>query len=158
MSRAKFKNIRPGYVPKVKIPQPYAPTCPPEHTEAKTFMKWVALNTGAHPELAWLFAVPNGGHRNKISAAKAKAEGVRRGVLDYIWPVRAAGYTGFALELKRVRGGRLEPEQKDWIAHLKREGWVVVVCKGADEAIQAVRDYLKLLRRKNPLALREDEE
>jgi hypothetical protein len=154
----KFANIRPGYVPKVKTPQPYSPTCPPEHTEAKALMKWVELNTSAHPELSWLFAVPNGGHRNKIAGAKAKAEGVRRGVPDYLWPVCAAGYVGLAIELKRTEGSYANAEQKSWLAHLAREGWAAHVCKGADEAMKCIRDYLKLLRRKNPLALREDEE
>jgi hypothetical protein len=126
---------------------------PLEHAEAKAFMKWVKLSESAHPELRWLFAVPNGGHRNKIAAAKMKAEGQRAGVPDYIWPVRCNAFVGLVIELKRTSGSYASSDQKEWLSHYAREGWMTAVCKGAGEAIDCVKTYLKYLRVKNPQAL-----
>jgi hypothetical protein len=147
MKKAKFANIRPGYVPRVKSPTPF------EHDEAKSFMQWVRLNEAAHPELKWLFAVPNGGHRGKASAGKAKAEGARKGVPDYQMPVRCHDFVGLVIELKRTAGTYASAEQKEWLSHYAREGWMTAVCKGAGEAIDCVKTYLKFLRVKNPQAL-----
>lgn len=124
-----------------------------EHAEAKAFMQWARLNEAAHPELRWLFAVPNGGDRNVIVAAKIKAEGAKRGVPDYIWPVRAGNFTGLVIELKRTSGSDASEYQKEWLGHFVREGWWAVVCNGAEDAIQCVRNYLRMLREKNPQGL-----
>lgn len=55
---------------------------PSEHAESVQLMQLVRLHENKHPELRWLFAVPNGGHRNKVAASKLKAEGVKPGVPD----------------------------------------------------------------------------
>ena len=179
--KARFLNIRPGYVAPdrtcakcrhINIPSALEcvkcthtlrkpskarakPPPPLEHAEAKTFMQWVKLNEAANPELKWLFAVPNGGDRNVIVAAKMKAEGVKRGVPDYIWPVRAGQFIGLVIELKRQRGGKASDEQKTWLEHYLAQGWGAVLCNGADDAIRCVRNYLQMLRVKNPQALPE---
>jgi hypothetical protein len=126
---------------------------PLEHAEAKAFMKWVKLNEAAHPELKWLFAVPNGGDRNVIVAAKMKAEGVKKGVPDYIWPVCAGRFPGMVIELKRIGLGKVSAEQRKWMDHYESQSWYVRTCYGADEAIDAVKAYLSVLRVKNPQAL-----
>jgi hypothetical protein len=132
-------------------PKKIAP--PLEHAEAVAFMRWVKLNEAAHPELRWLHAIPNGGDRNVIVAAKMKAEGVRKGVLDYAWPVRSGRFAGMIIELKRVGIGKVSHEQREWMDHYEGQGWNVRVCYGADEAIDAVKAYLSVLRFKNPQAL-----
>lgn len=48
----------------------------------------------------YLLAIPNGGHRNKATAGKLKAEGVKPGVSDTMLPLRRHGYAGLWLELK----------------------------------------------------------
>ena len=48
-----------------------------EHEEQKALVKTCKDRQGKYPELALLFAVPNGGHRNKTVAAKLKAEGAK---------------------------------------------------------------------------------
>ena len=60
-----------------------------EHAEAVALKQRVRLHEARWPALRWLFAVPNGGARNKVAGAKLKAEGVRRGVPDYLWPQRS---------------------------------------------------------------------
>jgi hypothetical protein len=93
------------------------------------------------PELALFFAVPNGGHRSRRTAAAMKAEGVRRGVPDYMFPVPRGGRTGLAIELKTAKG-RPSPEQRAWIAALREHGWQAEVCHGWEQAWGVLRDYL----------------
>ncbi len=112
-----------------------------EHREAVAFMTIVRLHEKRYPELVRLFHCPNGGARSKAAAGKLKAEGVRRGVPDYGLPIQSGQHIGLAIELK-AHGGRLEPEQRDWLIHLQSQGWVAVTAYGADEAWQFVRKYL----------------
>lgn len=48
-----------------------------EHSDQCAIFEWVALNEGRLPELGLLFHVPNGGKRDKVTAARLKAEGVK---------------------------------------------------------------------------------
>lgn len=122
-------------------PRERRPRVEREHVEAVRLMQVVRMHEHRHPELARLFHVPNGGGRSKATAGKLKAEGVRRGVPDYLWPMRsAAGDVGLAIELK-AQGGRLEPEQREWIAHLSGQGWRCVVAYGWEEAWAAICAY-----------------
>lgn len=117
-------------------------TCPTEHEEAKALVEAVEINAKRHPKLRLLFAVPNGGDRHKATAGKLRAEGVRAGVPDYILPVAAGGYHGLAIELKRQQGGRTSGEQEQWIEALRQEGWRAEVCKGWQQALAVLSDYL----------------
>lgn len=111
-----------------------------EHIEATALMQRVRAHERRWPCLRLLFAVPNGGARSKKAGAKLKAEGVRRGVPDYLLPVPAGKAVGLAVELK-AKGGRLAPEQRDWLESLQEHGWQCVVAYGADEAWEAIRAY-----------------
>lgn len=105
-------------------------------------MTWVRLFRGRWPELKRFFHVPNGGLRSKRTAAKMKAMGQEPGVLDYWLPIPSAGYNGLIIEMKRP-GGYLTPEQKDWSTDMQRYGWLVEVCRSADEAIHVLESYLR---------------
>lgn len=111
-----------------------------EHAEAVALMQMVRMQEARWPALRWLFAVPNGGARSKAAAGKLKAEGTRRGVPDYLLPQRSGEFVGLALELK-AKGGRVDPAQREWLAHLEAQGWRCVVACGADEAWKAIREY-----------------
>lgn len=112
-----------------------------EHAEAVALMQIVSLYERKYPDLARLTHIPNGGARGKAAAGKLKAEGVRRGVPDYLLPVRAGDFAGLAIELK-AGGGRLDPEQRDWLNHLQSNGWMAVVAYGANEAWSVISKYL----------------
>lgn len=106
---------------------------PPEETEQIALAQWLDLH-----KVAW-WHTPNGGDRNVVVASKLKAQGVKRGVPDVIIvdpPPLYPNKVGTAIELKRLKGGRLTKDQKRWLEILKSRGWVVAVCKGADEAIE----------------------
>jgi len=115
---------------------------PSEHEEQKAVIEWVLWNQNKYPELRLLFAVPNGGHRNKIVAAKLKAEGVKPGVPDLILPVARCEYHGLAIEMKRRKGWSLSNDQEWWIHSLNEQKYKAIICKGADEAIKALTEYL----------------
>ena len=64
-----------------------------------------------------IFAIPNGGARHPAVAYKLKAEGVLRGVPDLYIPEWKLW-----IEMKRIKGGVLSDDQKDWIEYLESVG------------------------------------
>ena len=80
---------------------------PTEADEQIALFEWAALQSGRFPELTLLHHVPNGGSRNKIEAARLRAQGVKSGVPDLCLPVARGGNHGLYIELKRQRGGRI---------------------------------------------------
>ena len=114
-----------------------------EHAEQAAFITWCAYNEARFPELAWMYAIPNGGHRHKAVAAKMKAEGAKAGVLDLCLPVPRGPYHGLYLETKYGKN-KPSPEQERWIAFLRSQGHYVEVCWGCEELIRATEKYLAL--------------
>lgn len=88
-----------------------------------------------------IFAVPNGGHRHKATAAMLKATGATAGVPDLLIPASRKGWHGLFIEMKRTKGGTISPEQKDWLAHLNEQGYRAEVCKGFEAAKAVIKDY-----------------
>lgn len=71
-----------------------------------------------------------------------RAEGLRRGVPDICLPVARGGYHGLYIELKRLHGGRVSPEQLEWIDALNQQGYCACVCKGWEAAAAEIGKYL----------------
>lgn len=93
------------------------------------------------PTLDLIHAVHNQGHGDKVRGARAKAEGVRKGIPDIFWPLGRGGRNGLYIELKKPKDGRLSPEQRVVIDKLRDRNYAVVVAYGWQEAAQAVVDY-----------------
>lgn len=96
-----------------------------------------------YPELKRIFAIPNGGFRNIREAAKFKTTGTRSGVPDLFLPIARGKWHGLFVELKKVKGGVTSPEQKDWIAFLRGQGYGAIVCHGWIEARDHIIQYLE---------------
>ena len=81
------------------------------------------------PEGAVWFAVPNGGSRNPIEAAKLKRMGTRPGIPDIciIWRGRS-----IFIELKTPKG-RTSPAQEAVMSALTMAGAVVNVCRSLED-------------------------
>ena len=81
------------------------------------------------PEGAVWFAVPNGGSRNPIEAAKMKRMGTRPGIPDIciIWRGRS-----IFIELKTPKG-RTSPAQEAVMSALTMAGAVVNVCRSLED-------------------------
>jgi len=112
-----------------------------EHQIQKNVFKWAKLMRVQYPALNRMFAIPNGGERNKIVAAKLKAEGVKAGVPDIFLSVARRGKHGLYIEMKSAKG-RVRPEQREWLSELADEGYQCNVCKSFDEAVTVIVDYL----------------
>lgn len=117
--------------------------CPPEDDEQITLFEWINLQLGRWPELEYAYHVPNGGHRNKLTAMVLKGMGVKRGVPDIHIPVPMGPYHGLWIELKKQRGGRLEQEQRIWLSAMKRLGHYAVCCEGWEEAAGYIEAYMQ---------------
>lgn len=114
-----------------------------EHDEQRGVITWAKLMQPRYPELYWLHAIPNGGLRNKIVAAKMKAEGMKAGVPDLFLPVSRKGYHGLYIEMKRRDGGKPTDKQKTWIHGLNEQGYLALICHGAQTAIKQILKYLE---------------
>jgi hypothetical protein len=112
-----------------------------EHAEQAALFRWAEFARARLPELALLYAVPNGGHRHKATAARLKAEGVKRGVPDVCLPVARSGAYGLYIELKTERG-KATPEQLGWIRALRHQGYAAEVCHGWESARSMIEHYL----------------
>lgn len=111
---------------------------------SKVFADSLAAGRGISiPALDRMFAIPNGGLRHKATAGRLKATGVKSGVPDIMLPVSVGRWLGLFVELKRKSGGRVSPEQKDWIAALTSNGYRVYVCEGWRHAAQSIQYYLE---------------
>lgn len=108
-----------------------------EHDEQRNFVRWFKL---AYPGVR-IMAIPNGGARNIATAARLKAEGVVSGVPDLFVPA-----WHLWIEMKKVRGGVVSENQKDWIAYLEGVGYSAIVCRGAVHAIEMVEEFERALR------------
>lgn len=120
-----------------------------EHSEQVAVIDWCNRNAHKYPELGLIFAIPNGGQRNKITAMKLKAEGVKAGIPDLFLPVPVLNHSalnnhcGLFIEMKF---GKNKPtaKQKEWLEKLREAGYFVAVCYSAEEAIAAIKDYLRI--------------
>lgn len=112
-----------------------------EHAHQTALFAWAAHARTEYPELEWLFAVPNGGHRHKAVAGRLKAEGVKSGVPDVALMVPRGGYAGLWIEMKY---GRNKPtvEQCRWIEALRGYGHRVEICYDWTDARAVIEEYL----------------
>ena len=110
----------------MKRKQARIPT-PRESDEQETLMEWADMESGARPELALLFHIPNGGSRNEIEALHLRRQGVKPGVPDLCLPVARGGCHGLYIELKRREGGRVRANQSAWLIALRAQGYAVEV-------------------------------
>lgn len=117
-------------------------TSPLEHIEQVHLFQWATWQSGKYPELDLMYAIPNGGYRNKKTAAELKAEGVKSGVSDIFLPVARCGKHGLYIEMKRTEGGKLSKNQEKFIADVKDQGYAAIVCFGFDEAKEIILQYL----------------
>lgn len=116
-----------------------------EHTEQCAVIQWARLHEERYPALKLLFAVPNGGYRNKVTAIKLQEEGVKSGVPDLLLPIARkrvySTWAGLAIEMKDGKN-KTTPNQDWWLQSLSDYGWCTQVCHSADEAIKAISEYL----------------
>lgn len=105
----------------------------------------------AIPALEWIHAIPNGGFRDKITAGKLKAEGVKSGISDIFLPYPVDKWHGLYIEMKkpalkpktnRSKKGGLTNDQISFANYLSGVDYGFVVCYSYSEAIEVVKQYI----------------
>lgn len=107
---------------------------PTEHEEQRELVRWFRQTFKG----VRIFAIPNGGARSIVTAARLKAEGVSPGVPDLFVPA-----WHLWIEMKRTKGGSLSAEQKDWIEYLENENYYCIVGKGEEDAKSKINEFSK---------------
>ena len=107
---------------------------PTEHEEQRELVKWFRQTFDG----VRIFAIPNGGARSITTAARLKVEGVSAGVPDLYIPAWKLW-----VEMKCTKGGVIDKSQKDWHLYLTSIGDRVMVCRGAEEAKQMIKQAQK---------------
>lgn len=110
-----------------------------EHRLQCACVRWFRLKHRAMSHN--LFAVPNGGRRDKATGARLKDEGVLAGVADLILLRPNSGYHGLLIEMKYGHGAQSKA-QKEWQRLIEEDGYMYVVCRSLDDFIAAVDGYL----------------
>ena len=110
-----------------------------EAEEQAALFEWAAYKK----ELQYMFAIPNGGSRNKIEAVNLKRQGVKNGVSDVFLPLSKGEYHGLFIEMKVGRNKPSE-EQKEFLEYVNSGGYYGTVCYGFEEAREIILWYLDL--------------
>jgi hypothetical protein len=115
-----------------------------EHSQQAALFCWIRRKAHYHPELEWIFAVPNGGSRDKITAGKLKAEGVTSGVFDLFCPWPNGAYAGLWIEMKKPSGGVVSTNQKAFGKEMVARGYQAFVCHTWESAVEKIAEYYSI--------------
>lgn len=88
-----------------------------------------------------LFAVPNGGRRDAVTAAKLKAEGVVSGVADLILLIPRRDFGALLIEMKTPKGTQ-SASQKEWQKLVEEQGYRYIICRSLDDFMTKIEAYL----------------
>lgn len=113
-----------------------------ERAHCIALISWRDAVIERYPELALLHHIPNGGYRDKITAANLKRMGTLAGVFDYCLPVARKGHHGLYLEMK-APGGRLSDSQKRFAGMLQKENYCTNIATDWEQAAKILEWYLK---------------
>ncbi len=102
-------------------------------------VKWFRMQ---YPQyLMRMFAIPNGGKRDAITATKMKQTGTLAGTWDLLLSVPRRGYSGLFIEMK-VGKNNLSDHQRDFRkAH--GDDYAFAICKTLDAFMKVINLYLK---------------
>ena len=126
-----------------------------EHASQVALMQKIATSVkdGENYHLLRLiFAIPNGGERDRAVAGRLKAEGVKSGVSDLFLPVPVWSIDGFKcglfLELKRPdsigkSAGKPSEQQIAFLQEMHKRGYSVTVRWGWEDAWDALTQYIR---------------
>ena len=142
-----------------------------EHNEQCNLIDWATRNECRYPELKNIFAVPNGGLRNKRVGVKTKMEGLKAGVPDLFlacaklpedfqdtfeqktytdkkgnvspyWKLSGGVYFGLFIEMK-FGSNTTSKQQKEWIRKLRDKHYKCVVCYSWQDARDIILEYIE---------------
>lgn len=117
-----------------------------EGREQQMLVRWMELQHRAAYAVTW--HTPNGGARDKATAGKLKAQGVKAGVPDLQLAVARGGFFGLFIEFKATppNDAAVSETQKAMLSRLQEQGYQAVVCRGINEAMAEINAYLAMPR------------
>ena len=109
---------------------------------------WCQQNENLYPELKFMYAIPNGGDRDIITAGKLKAEGVKAGVLDTFLPCARMGFHGLYIEFKKpgmetAKDGGLSKSQVAFGNFATAQGYKCALCYNWEQARDVIINYMR---------------
>ena len=113
-----------------------AENVPLEKEEQQKLCKWLKTNKIKH----WANGLGVKLDYDVKYMASLRSQGHYKGIPD-VTVLLPSGKVIF-IELKRIKGGVVSPEQKKWIKDLQDLGYPAKVCYGADEAIEFVKEEI----------------
>lgn len=111
-------------------------TVPTEAEEQKVLAQYLNAK-----KIFWTH-VPNEGKRSYKTAAYLRALGMRSGMPDVLIfdrPPKCQWASGVAIELKRVKGSRVDAQQHLALHELAQRNWITRIAYGANDAIEFVQ-------------------
>ena len=114
----------------------------PEAIEQAKVVAWARANENNYPYLWLLHCSLNGLKRTKNAQGKAKQQGMLSGVPDLFLPVKNNYFVGLYIEMKSAKG-RVSVEQSRYLKCAAENGYSVVVCYSAVDAINTIKSYLE---------------
>lgn len=112
-----------------------------EHQTALT--NWARMMRTQYPALRLYHHIPNGGLRDKRTAARLIGQGVHSGAPDVFIPAARGGYHGIYIELK-TGTNKPTPNQNEFMSGAMAEGYYCAVCYGWPCAAAVIEDYLHM--------------
>lgn len=120
-----------------------------KHNEDRLQQACVTWFRYKYPDLV-LFAIPNGGSRNPIEAAKMKGTGTLAGVADLFLMRPAIIGTegnwqlvhGLFIEMKAGPGKQTD-KQKEFEEKAKAAGYAYELCRSIDEFQKIIKNYIR---------------
>lgn len=106
--------------------------CPTEAQEGKALVAYLRLKGYKFTHIGNESGSTPDAQRRAI---RMKQQGLSRGFPDYL--VIAHGEL-YAIELKRVKGSKVAPEQREWLEALAAVGVRAAICHGAKEAAEFI--------------------
>lgn len=113
-----------------------------EHHIQGTYFDWVRVKRLQDWRYKLIWAVPNGGQRDLITANRLKREGVTKGVLDVTIAIPSQGFHGAFIEHKAANG-TISPDQHAMLNLLSKAGYKVFVSYSTEESIIFTEKYLE---------------
>jgi hypothetical protein len=130
--------------PKAKPVARWETTSPPEGklSESQQQAECVRWFRQQFPEFEkLLYAVPNGGFRNKRTAAILRKEGVISGIPDQCLAVARKGFHGLYIEQK-IKGNKPTDNQKELLSLLTAQGYKCEVAYSITQFKEIITTYL----------------
>ncbi|GHB30656.1 VRR-NUC domain-containing protein [Salinicola rhizosphaerae] len=124
-----------------------APRIDHEGVEQMALIRWLYGEQQRGEPVGSLYAVtyhvPNGGQRNKKTAADLKRQGVKSGVSDLVVMEGRGGWLGLYVEFKATppKHAATAASQREWLEKADRRGYCAVLARGLEEAKAVLREY-----------------